>query len=130
MISSMLRTVSAPALPADDDPHVLIVVKDVRARFSLASRLLEGGFRVTSCGTYGMVEVLLDSAVDYDLLVTAQSFDEMAQFGAPQLARSMQPDLPILLLEADAAHGAGLVHAVQRAITRWPLRERPERRIH
>ena len=108
----------------------MIVVKGLRARLAIASQLLEAGFRVTTSGTYGVVELLRDSNVRFDLLVTAQSFDEMSHFGVPQLARSVRPELPILVLEFEAAGGAGVIHAVQGAIQRWPLRQILARQYH
>lgn len=118
------------ALATEDEPHVLIVIKDVRERYAVASQLLEAGLRVTTAATFGVVEVLLEHSTEFDLLVTAQSFDEMGQFGLPQLARSVQPSLPILVLEFEAARGDGVLKAVHDAIRRWPLRDRPERCLH
>ena len=115
---------------AEDDPHVLIVIKDVDHRHTVASLLLDAGFRVTWAATFGVVEVLLQQSTEFDLLVTAQSFGEMGQFGLPQLARSVQPDLPILVLEFEAARGEGVLSAVNDAIRRWPLRHRPARTLH
>lgn len=118
------------AAATDDEPHILIVVKEVRSRYAVANLLLDAGFRVTTAATYGVVEVLGGKSAEFDLFVTAQSFGEMGQFGVPQLVRSMQPELPILVLEFEAAHGAGVINAVRDAIRRWPLRDRPTHRVH
>ncbi len=103
---------------------------DPRARYHLARALLEGGFRLSLAASYGVVELLLRQTANFDLLVTVQSLGEMAQFGLPQLARSAQPDLPILVLELETAGGPGVVAAVSAAIDRWPLRDRSDRRFH
>jgi CheY-like chemotaxis protein len=117
-------------LDGEEEPHVLIVIKDAANRCQVESQLLEAGFRVTTAGAYGIVEVLLEHSTELDLLVTSQSFGEMGHFGLPQLARSAQPDLPILVLEFDAARGDGVLNAVRDAIRRWPRRGRPERKLH
>ncbi len=119
-----------PQLAPEDELHVLLVMKDPDEREAVSSQLQTAGFRVTSTGTYGIVETLLEHSKDIDLLVTSQSFGEMGQFGLPQLARSVQPDLPILVLEFEAARGDGVLKATRDAIRRWPLRERPERLVH
>lgn len=119
-----------PVPVAADEPLVLLVIGDVRARYAVADQLLDAGFRISIAASYGLVELLLRESTDFDLLITAQSFGEMAQFGLPQLARSVQPDLPILVLEAEAAGGAGVLEAAQDAIARWPMRERAVRLPH
>ncbi len=128
MIPGLLDRTPTHLLPANGEPSVLIVVNNPIARFTMASQLLTAGFSVTTSGAYGVVERLEET--NYDLMVAAQSLEEMAHFGVPQLARSMQPHLPILVLEADVAAGPGMVEAVQRAIERWPLRARPARQYH
>lgn len=119
-----------PAATAEDDPHVLLVIGEAQVRYAVADQLLDAGLRVSLAASYGVVEVLLEEAADFDLLVTAQSFGEMAQFGLPQLARSVEPDLPILVIELDAACGPGVLAAVQDALARWPVRDRMARRVH
>lgn len=130
MIPAANEQAQPRTLADEDEPHVLIVMKDVRDRYAVADQLLDAGLRVTTAATFGVVEVLLEHSSDFDLLVTAQSFGEMGQFGLPQLARSVQPVLPILVLEFEAARGDGVLSAVRDAIRRWPLRSRPRRRFH
>ena len=130
MIPFTAELIAEPSPAVRDEPHVLLVIGDTRARYGVADQLLDAGFRISMAATYGLVEVLLQNSADFDLLVTAQSFGEMAQFGLPQLARSVQPDLPILVLEAEAADGAGVLEAAQDAIARWPMRERALRLYH
>ena len=130
MIPAVTQQAELGMLAPEEEPHVLVVIKHVQSRYAVASQLLEAGFRVTTAGSFGLVEVLLEHSTELDLLVTAQSFDQMGQFGLPQLARSMQPELPILVLEFDAAAGAGVLRAVRDAIRRWPRRTRMERQLH
>ncbi len=117
-------------LEGEEEPHILIVIKDSDDRYAVAGQLLEAGFRVTTAGAYGVVEVLLEHSTELDLLVTSQTFGEMGHFGLPQLARSAQPDLPILVLEFEASRGDGVLKAVRDAIRRWPRRARLERQLH
>ena len=119
-----------PVLAPEDQPHVLIVIKAADERYTVANQLLEAGFRVTTAATFGVVEVLIEQSTELDLLLTSQSFGEMGQFGLPQLARSIRPELPILVLEFEAARGDGVLRAVRDAIRRWPLRDRLERCVH
>lgn len=118
------------AIQADDDLHILVVTRDPAARYSVANLLLDAGFRVTTAATFGVVEILLEGTEKFDLLVTAQSAEEITQFGVPQLARSIQPDLPILVLEFDTANSPAVVDLVNGALVRWPSRERENRALH
>ncbi len=129
MISTMLDAV-ARARHADDEPHhVLVVIGDTRVRQTVLRQLHEAAFRVTAVPSLGMVDMLSDPEQLFDLLVTAQSLGEMAQFGLPQLARSIDPELPILLLDTEAARGTGIAIAAIDVVDRWPLRRRPNRRL-
>jgi CheY-like chemotaxis protein len=130
MIPFTLDLPPCPSLTTPDEPHVLVVIENPSARYAVADQLLDAGFLISVASSYGLVEVLLQSSTDFDLLVTAQSFGETAQFGLPELARSVQPELPILVLVAEAAGGAGVREAAQDAIARWPMRDRAPRLCH
>lgn len=130
MIPALGQQAQPCPLADEDEPHILVVINDVQERYAVADQLLDVGLRVTTAAAFGLVEVLLEHATDFDLLVTAQSFGEMGQFGLPQLARSVQPALPILVLEFETARGDGVLNAVRDAIRRWPLRTRLTRRFH
>ena len=122
----------APPAPvqSDDDLHVLIATRDAATRYSIAHLLLDAGFRVTTAATFGVVEVLLEGSDVFDLMVTAQSAEEITQFGLPQLARSIDPEMPILVLEFDTASAPAVVDLVHGALSRWPLRDREIRASH
>jgi hypothetical protein len=130
MTPAVIDHVEPGPAAAEDEPHLLVGIHDARARRTVTGQLLDAGFRVTTAATYGLVEVLLANATQFELLVTAQSFGEMGQFGLPQLARSVRPNLPILVLELEAAGGIGVLNAVRDALRRWPLRTRPQRSLH
>lgn len=85
---------------------------------------------VTTAVTFGVVEVLLEGNDVFDLMVTAQSSDEIVQFGVPQLARSVDAELPILVLEFDTANSPVVVDLVNSGLSRWPLRDRSSRAVH
>lgn len=117
------------ASPADDGIYsVLVVIKDVRSRSALVRQLEAAEFRVTVSSAFGLGDAL--HAHSFDVLVTTQSAGEMARFGLPQLARSFNPALPIVVLDSDVAGGEGLIGAVRDAVQRWPLRSRRPRRLH
>ena len=130
MIPGLIDDAPEAAIHSDDDLHVLVVTRDSVARYDVANLLLDAGFRVTTAATFGVVEILLGSSEMFDLLVTAQSAEEITQFGVPQLARSIDPDLPILVLEFDTASSPTVVDLVNGALSRWPLRERESRSLH
>ena len=130
MIPGLQDYAPLAAIHSDVDQHVLIVTRDAAARYSIANLLLEAGFRVTSAATFGVVEVLLEGSELFDVMVTAQSAEEITQFGLPQLARSIDPDLPILMLEFDTANSPAVVDLVHGALSRWPLRDRVTRALH
>ena len=130
MIPGLIGQIPATAAPADTDFHVLVVARDAASRYAIASRLLDAGLRVTTAVTFGVVEVLLEGNDLFDLMVTAQSCDEITQFGVPQLARSVDADLPILVLEFDTANSPVVVELVNDALSRWPLRDRSSRALH
>lgn len=130
MIPGLLNFAPPAALHSDDDLHILVVTRDTATRYSVANLLLDAGFRVTTTATFGVVEVLLEGGDMFDLMVTAQSAEEMTQFGVPQLARSIDPDVPILVLEYDTASSPAVVDLVNEALSRWPLREREGRALH
>lgn len=129
MIPALIDQIPLPALPAETDLHVLVVTRDAASRFAIASRLLDAGLRVTTAVTFGVVEVLLEGNDMFDLMVAAQSSDEITQFGVPQLARSVDADLPILVLEFETANSPVVVDLVNSALSRWPLRDR-SRALH
>jgi CheY-like chemotaxis protein len=118
------------AAHSDDDWHVLVVTRDPAARYSIASLLLDAGFRVTNAATFGVVEILLNGSEMFDVMVTAQSAEEITEFGVAQLARSIDPDLPILVLEFDTANSPVVIELVNSALSRWPLRARENRALH
>ena len=118
------------AAPSADDTHVLVVTRDAGARYSIANLLLDAGFRVTTAATFGVVEILLDGSEMFDVMVTAQSAEEITQFGVAQLARSMDAEMPILVLEFETAASPAVVELVNGALSRWPLRERESRALH
>lgn len=118
------------ATHADEDCHILIVTRDVSTRFAVANLLLEAGFCVTTAATFGVVEILLENGDMFDLMVTAQSAEEITQFGVPQLARSIDPDMPILVLEIGTAHSPAIVDLVNGTLSRWPLRDRKGLALH
>ncbi len=130
MIPGLPDLLSLPAVQSDADFHILVVARDAVSRYSIADRLLDAGLRVTTAATFGVVEVLLEGTDVFDLMVTAQSAEEITQFGVPQLARSIDPDLPILVLEFDTANSPAIVDLVNGALSRWPLRERTDRPLH
>lgn len=115
---------------SDDDLHVLIVARDVAARYAVADLLLDAGFRVTTAATFGVVELLLEGSDRFDLMVTAQSAEEITEFGVPQLARSIDPDLPILVLEFNTANSPAVVDLAHDALSRWPLHHRGSRAVN
>ena len=119
----------AAALSADDT-HVLIVTRDAGARYSIANLLIDAGFRVTTAATFGVVEILLEGNEVFDVMVTAQSAEEITQFGVAQLARSIDAEMPILVLEFETAASPAVVELVNGALSRWPLRDRESRAIH
>lgn len=126
-----LHSKTGTATSKDDDvSHVLVLVRDAASRFAIAAQLREAGYGVTTAATFGVVELLHADSDEFDVLVTAQSFGEMAQFGLPQLARSVRPDLPIVVLERETILGEGVVGIVAAAISRWPIRELPARCLH
>ncbi len=130
MSQSQGAYVSPAHHPGDQIDHVMVVIVDARTRQTVVRHLEQAAFRVTAVPSLAMVDQLCDPAHTFDLLVTAQSLGEMAQFGLPQLARSVDPSLPILLLDNEAAHGTGIAAAATHTIDRWPLRPRPSRRLH
>ena len=130
MIPGLLGYVAQPAIPADGDLHVLVVTRDPACRVEIAARLLGAGLRVTTAATFGVVEILRRGVDRFDLMATAQSAEETVQFGLPQLARSVDADLPILVLEMETADSPAVVDLVQGALSRWPLRERSVRAPH
>ncbi len=130
MIPGLFDSLQPPAMPAESDVHVLVVARDAASRYEIASRLLDAGLRVTTAVTFGVVEVLLEGNNIFDLMVAAQSSDEIVQFGVPQLARSVDQDMPILVLEFDTANSPAVVDLVNSALLRWPLRERSTRALH
>lgn len=130
MIPGLLDYAPPAARQADNDLHVLIVARDALARYSVANLLLDAGLHVTTAATFGVVEVLLGGIEPFDLLVTAQSAEEITQFGVPQLVRSIAPDMPILVLEFDTADSPAVVDLVSSALSRWPLRDRETRALH
>lgn len=130
MIPTLLGELPPRPRNDEDDYHVLVAVKDARSSQAIARQLHDAGYRVTLTRPFGLVELLEESSDEFDLMVTAQSAGEMAVFGLPQLARSVDPDLPILVLDSEAVRGAGLVAAVRSVIQRWPLRDRPKRAVH
>ncbi len=130
MIPSLAGEVPARPRTEDDQYHVLVVVKDSKSSQAVAQQLEAANFRVTLTQAFGLVELLAESADDFDLMVTAQSSGEMASFGLPQLARSVDADLPILVLDSETVRGTGVMSAVRTVIQRWPLRDRPLRAIH
>src|SRR3954470_13039380 len=113
----------SPMLPCPREAHVLLVVPNQKARYVLADRLLEAGFRLTLASTYGLADVLVGESGGVDLLVTAQPMREMGEFGLAQLARAVRPDLPILVLEEETVGGPGVLEAVRRMMRRWPMRD-------
>jgi DNA-binding NtrC family response regulator len=111
--------------PPPGEPHVLLVVADPRTRYALADLLLEAGFRLTLASSFGVADLMLDDeAGSVDLLMTAEAVEEMAGFGSAQLARAVRPELPVLVLDEEAASGPGVLEAASRAMRRWPVRER------
>ena len=120
---------AAPRVEADCY-HVLVVIKHADLRRAVIDQLRQATLRVTTVPTLDLVDILSDSGQSFDLLVTAQSPDEMAQFGLPQLARSVRPALPILLLDTEAARGSGTALAAIGTIAHWPVPERQPRRLH
>lgn len=130
MIPGLPDLLSLPAVQSDADLHILVVARDAKSRYSIADMLLDAGLRVTTAATFGVVEVLLEGSDVFDLMVTAQSAEEITQFGVPQLARSIDPDLPILVVEFDTANSPAVVDLVNGALSRWPLRERADRAVH
>ncbi len=119
----------APVQP-EDELHVLIATRDANTRYSIANLLLDAGFRVTTAATFGVVEILLEGGEMFDLLITAQSAEEITQFGVPQLARSIAPEMPILVLEFETANSPVVVELANGALSRWPLRDRESRALH
>lgn len=130
MIPGLTDQIPPTAHSTDSDVHVLIVARDAASRYDIASRLLDAGLRVTTAVTFGVVEVLLEGNDFFDLMVAAQSSDEITQFGVPQLARSVDADLPILVLEFGTANSPAVVDLVNDALSRWPLRDRSSRALH
>lgn len=130
MIPGLHDYAPVAAAPTGDDLHILIATRDAGTRYSIADLLLDAGFRVTTAATFGVVEILLEGSAMFDLMVTAQSAEETSQFGVPQLARSMDADMPILVLDADTANSPAILELVNAALSRWPLRDRESRVFH
>lgn len=116
--------------PHAAEQRILIVVRQPAERDVIARRLLDAGLRVTAAATFGVVETLLQDRAAFDLMVIAQSSEETTLFGMPQLARSIDPELPILVLEFGTTNSAAVVEMVRGALTRWPMRERSVPVLH
>ena len=112
------------------EQRVLIAVRQPAERDVIASRLLDAGLRVTTAATFGVVETLLQNRAAFDLMVIAQSSEETTLFGMPQLARSIDPELPILVLEFGTTNSPAVVDMVRGALMRWPMRARPMPVLH
>ena len=118
------QTTPLAPIPLDGEPRILIAVRQPGQRATIAGRLLDAGLRVTTAATFGVVEVLLELREAFDLMVIVQSSEETALFGMAQLARSIDANLPILVVEDATANSPAVVDLVQGALMRWPIRDR------
>lgn len=109
---------------------ILVVTRDAASRSVISNRLLDAGLRVTTAATFGVVELLLGASEAFDLMIIAQSSEETTLFGVPQLTRSIDADLPILVVDFETVDSAVLVELVEDAVLRWPHRERACRALH
>jgi hypothetical protein len=112
-----------PGLPQAAPAHILLVVADRDAREELADALLDAGFWLTVGPTFGLGTMLRDCAIQVDLVITALPMAELVDDGAIRLARTIAPDVPLLMLEESSVSGPGVVAAVQQMLRRWPSRQ-------
>jgi two-component system, OmpR family, phosphate regulon response regulator OmpR len=94
----MSATTLAPAIPADDAPHLLIVDDDRRIRALLSRFLLGEGYRVTTADNAAEARAKLDG-LHFDLLILDVMMPGESGF---DLAKSLRQhsSVPILILTA------------------------------
>ena len=107
--------VAAPLAPA----HILLVASDTGARLELADALMEAGFWLTIAPSFGLGAVQRDRSAPVDLVVTAQPMAELGDDAVIRLARTVAPDVPLLMLEETSASGPGVLAAVRQVLHRW-----------
>ncbi|MGH6675760.1 MAG: response regulator, partial [Xanthobacteraceae bacterium] len=91
-------TVAAPAKPADDAPHLLVVDDDRRIRALLSRFLLAEGFRVSTAGTAAEARAKLDG-LRFDLLILDVMMPGENGFDFARALRASSA-VPILMLTA------------------------------
>jgi two-component system, OmpR family, phosphate regulon response regulator OmpR len=89
---------AAPAVPADDAPHLLVVDDDKRIR-SLLSRFLAGeGYRISTAKTAGEARAMLEG-LSFDLLILDVMMPGETGFTLAESIRKTS-SVPILMLTA------------------------------
>ena len=117
MFSAIFERAPVPA--SLRDPHILLVIPDQSARYSLAARLLDAGFRLTLASSAGIGNALIDGEID--LVISAHPFVELSDGRVAKRTRAGHAEVPILLLEQETACGPGVLELVMQAIQRWPV---------
>ncbi len=91
-------TIEAPAVPADDAAHLLIVDDDTRIRELLSRYLTDQGFRVTTAADAGEARRKLDG-IDFDLLIIDVMMPGESGLSLTRSLREVKT-VPILMLTA------------------------------
>lgn len=90
--------ITAPAVPSDDAPHLLVVDDDRRIRDLLSRFLLREGYRVTTAASAAEARAKLDS-LSFDLLVLDVMMPGESGFDLAKAIRATSP-VPIVMLTA------------------------------